>query len=81
MTDDLKLNSNNIDWTALPYIYKWFFKDENDIYWQECWKPVIILLKKKNNLRNEMDELCVVVDLNNLFGIKNYRNETDERAQ
>ena len=37
--------------------------------------------KKKNNLRNEMDELCVVVDLNNLFGIKNYRNETDERAQ
>ena len=37
--------------------------------------------KKTNNLRNEMDELCVVVDLNNLFGIKNYRNETDERAQ
>ncbi len=36
---------------------------------------------KKNNLRNEMDELCVVIDLNNLFGIKNYRNETDERAQ
>jgi hypothetical protein len=27
-----------------------------------------------------MDELCVVVDLNNLFGIKTYRNETDERA-